>query len=158
MKEAFAHALTVLSQERPLSKISVKDIVEQCGVSRGVFYYHFRDKYELIQWVFYEDMFQNVDTFNDSEKLLEGFVDMCHQFRRNRQFYLAPLQYDGQNSLLDIIYHLYYELCKANLKVHYQDLRVKITENELETLSKLFAHALAGIIDEWAKTECPTII
>jgi len=29
----------------------------------------------LIQWVFYQDMSQNVDTFNNSEKLLESFVD-----------------------------------------------------------------------------------
>ena len=60
-KETFAKALKELLQERPLTKISVKDITEQCELSRNAFYYHFKDKYELINWIFYDDMIRNVN-------------------------------------------------------------------------------------------------
>ena len=42
-RQIILHTLTELMNEKPLSKITVKDIVERCGVNRNTFYYHFRD-------------------------------------------------------------------------------------------------------------------
>ena len=76
-KETFARALQELLEERPLTKISVKDITEQCELSRNAFYYHFKDKYELINWIFYDDMIRNVNSFDDPSKLTDSFVNVC---------------------------------------------------------------------------------
>ena len=51
-QRAFGNALVRLLQQRPLSKITVNDIVEECGVARQTFYYHFQDIYDLLQWIF----------------------------------------------------------------------------------------------------------
>ncbi len=40
---------------KPMDKITVKDLVEICGVNRQTFYYHFDDVYDLLEWVFEED-------------------------------------------------------------------------------------------------------
>ena len=37
---------------KPIDKITVKDLVEICGVNRQTFYYHFDDVYDLLEWVF----------------------------------------------------------------------------------------------------------
>ena len=42
-KEIIIQTLLELLNEKPLAKITVKDIVERCGVNRNTFYYHFRD-------------------------------------------------------------------------------------------------------------------
>ncbi len=42
-------AFTQLLEERPMNKITVKDIVERCGVNRNTFYYHFPDIPSLLQ-------------------------------------------------------------------------------------------------------------
>ena len=42
-KEIIAKTFTELLDEKPMSKITVKDIVERCGVNRNTFYYHFKD-------------------------------------------------------------------------------------------------------------------
>ena len=34
---------------KPVDKITVKDIVEDCGISRNTFYYHFKDIYEVLE-------------------------------------------------------------------------------------------------------------
>ena len=44
-KETFARAIKELLKEKQRSNISVKDITEQCELSRNAFYYHFKDKY-----------------------------------------------------------------------------------------------------------------
>lgn len=47
-KPAIKASFMKLLNERPLSKISVRDIVEDCGISRNSFYYHFQDIPELL--------------------------------------------------------------------------------------------------------------
>ena len=54
-KRALEQSLKNLLREKPLSKITVTDITEDCGVNRMTFYYHFRDIYDLIEWVCVED-------------------------------------------------------------------------------------------------------
>ena len=53
-KSAIVSAFGSLLSERPLSKITVKDIVECCGVNRNTFYYHFRDIPDLLEQVIRE--------------------------------------------------------------------------------------------------------
>ena len=52
MKYALAQSLKKLLSVRKLDKITVKDIVEDCGVNRQTFYYYFRDIYDLLEWNF----------------------------------------------------------------------------------------------------------
>jgi probable dihydroxyacetone kinase regulator len=54
-KEALAEALKKMLAVKPIDKITVKDLVEECGVNRQTFYYHFDDVYDLMEWVFEED-------------------------------------------------------------------------------------------------------
>ena len=49
-KRALAQSLKKLLQTKPLSKITINDIAEDCGVSRMTFYYHFKDIYDLVEW------------------------------------------------------------------------------------------------------------
>lgn len=51
-KTALAASLKKLMDNRPLSKISVRDIIEDCGVNRKTFYYHFQNIYDLVRWMF----------------------------------------------------------------------------------------------------------
>lgn len=51
-KRALAAAMKELMEQMPFSKISVSDIAEQCGMNRKSFYYHFKDKYDLVNWIF----------------------------------------------------------------------------------------------------------
>ncbi|MGL4485127.1 MAG: TetR family transcriptional regulator, partial [Anaerovoracaceae bacterium] len=54
-KQALGAALKKLLSERTLEKISIKDISKECAVNRQTFYYHFKDVFDLFEWVFTED-------------------------------------------------------------------------------------------------------
>lgn len=51
-KRALATALWELMKEVPFDKIQVANICERCGMNRKSFYYHFKDKYDLVNWIF----------------------------------------------------------------------------------------------------------
>lgn len=48
-KKALADSLKDLLRTRPLSKVTIADITEGCGINRMTFYYHFRDIYDLVE-------------------------------------------------------------------------------------------------------------
>ena len=50
MKAVIADAFVSLAQRKNVDKITVKDLVEACGISRQTFYYHFQDILEVIEW------------------------------------------------------------------------------------------------------------
>ena len=54
-KRALEASLKKLLLEKPLNKITINDITEDCGVNRMTFYYHFKDIYDLVDWILVED-------------------------------------------------------------------------------------------------------
>ena len=49
-KQALEESLKHMLLKKPLDKITILDITEDCGISRMAFYYHFKDIYDLVEW------------------------------------------------------------------------------------------------------------
>ena len=60
-KNALAQSMKNLMRVRPFEKISVSDICVACGINRKSFYYHFRDKYDLVNCIFYVGFIGEMD-------------------------------------------------------------------------------------------------
>lgn len=63
-KRALADALKARMQTTPFTKITVSDVVSDCGINRKTFYYHFSDIYDLLKWLFEEEAFDVVRQFD----------------------------------------------------------------------------------------------
>ena len=100
-KQAMADALKELLAARPFSKVSVSELCEACGMNRKSFYYHFQDKYALLNWIFYNEyvsrLRKDADTVSDWGML----NDLCRYIYDNRQFYRRAFEVEGQNSFTD---------------------------------------------------------
>ena len=99
-KKALAASMKELMEEMPFSKISVGDICEKCGMSRKSFYYHFKDKYDLVDWIFYTEYLSLLQDKNYTE-LRDFFLDTCTYFYVNRAFYINAFGVEGQNSFAE---------------------------------------------------------
>ena len=138
-------------KKNPLQKISVKDITEYCSISRNAFYYHFKDKYDLINWIFYNDVLKNINTFQQPEKLADSFVQLCKALHKERAFYLDCFQYKEQNSLYEVLHECYYELWKMNLDMYSREYSILLCEERLNAMASLNTYSLIGIIYDWVK-------
>lgn len=96
-KNALAVSMKKLMEKKPFSKISVGDICEDCGMNRKSFYYHFRDKYDLVNWIFYVDFIERMD-WSSCRNEWDMLEVLCSHFYRERLFYQNALQVEGQNS------------------------------------------------------------
>ncbi len=99
-KRALADAMKQLMRCQPFSKISVGDICQVCQMNRKSFYYHFRDKYDLVNWIFQTEFIATVQSkpFENTWALIG---DLCTYFYENRAFYSNALSVEGQNSFRD---------------------------------------------------------
>ena len=107
-KLALSNALKELLEELSFEKISVSDICERCHMNRKSFYYHFKDKYDLVNWIF-DTEFVEVNQTNAMYAQNESFAFddrwknieiICDYFYENRSFYRRVLKVDGQNSFV----------------------------------------------------------
>ncbi len=96
-RRALSAALKELMQEKPFEKISVADICQKCEMNRQSFYYHFKDKYDLVNWIF-DNEFITVaqkSQFSDQWDFMDALLTY---FYNNRDFYRKVLTVKGQNS------------------------------------------------------------
>ncbi|MBE5784335.1 MAG: TetR family transcriptional regulator [Clostridiales bacterium] len=104
-KHAFGSAMHTLMAKIPFTRITVGDICEACGMSRKSFYYHFRDKYELLGWIFETEFVLPAKQATFSS--LWDFVHaLCEYLFANRAFYLNAFTVCGQNAFAEQFYLL----------------------------------------------------
>lgn len=148
-KRILAGGMKELMTQKPLSKISVGDIIETCGVSRNTFYYHFQDKYDLVNWIFYLDAAKHITDFADYESWADGLLALCRNMQENRKFYINALDIRGQNSFSEYLLDFYHELLTACINAAKGQL--ELSRDDINFIARFYAHALTGILMDWAR-------
>lgn len=99
-KRALAAAMKKIMQNVDFEKITVGDICARCGISRKGFYYHFKDKYDLVNWIYFTEFIDIVQkqSYTDAWDFL---YEACCYFYSNRKFYINAFSVEGQNSFTD---------------------------------------------------------
>ena len=78
-KTAIRKSFLRFLNEKPLKQISVRDIVEDCGINRNTFYYHFQDIPQLLLSIIKEDAERIISQHSGTDSLEEG-VDAVEEF------------------------------------------------------------------------------
>ena len=63
-KQQLACALKEMLQTKPLSKISVSDLIRHCNINRKTFYYHFEDIFSLLEWTLQQETIELLKRYN----------------------------------------------------------------------------------------------
>ena len=90
-KAAFAAALKKMMAVKPMERITVKDLVEICGVNRQTFYYHFDDIFDLLEWVFEEDAKLALPSEVVYEHWREDVLDFFQYLMDNKSFVICGI-------------------------------------------------------------------
>lgn len=99
-----ANTLLDLCREKKLESITVKNILDETGVSRQTFYNRFRDKNDLIQWTYENLVLSEFHKAGDSGSYYENTLNYCRALEKYRFFMKQAYQMDGQNNLRDYIF------------------------------------------------------
>ena len=83
-KKAIEIALFKLLNEKPLSKITVKDIVEECGINRNSLYYHFQDIPALIEESIIEETNSILEDISGITTMRESVEKIIRRLYQNK--------------------------------------------------------------------------
>lgn len=79
-KKAIRDTFVQMLEEKPLKQISVRDIVERCGINRNTFYYHYQDIPQLLESIVREDAERLVlehPEFDSMESCMNTIIDFA---------------------------------------------------------------------------------
>lgn len=146
-KLALADSLKRLMAKTAFNQIFVRDIVDECGLTRQAFYYHFKDKYDLMNWIYYTETARFMSSYNKVEHWMDGLTDLCNYMRQNKVFYIKALNTTGQNSFQEYLHD------------YLRDISISIIENIQNTefdeekwgfIAEFISTAFVGLIVRWA--------
>ena len=94
-KRALASALKELMNEKLFARISVSDICTRCDMNRKSFYYHFKDKYDLVNWIYNTEFLAVVrhKNYESGWNLLRSFASI---FTTTVIFIARPSKWTGK--------------------------------------------------------------
>ena len=141
-KNALAQAMKELMSIKDMEKINIKDITDKCGLNRKSFYYHFKDKYELVNWIFYTDFVSEINS-NKAYNSWDMLEQICTYIYKNKKFYTNALSVEGQNSFSEY----FTEVTESLIYAHYQDV-LKDSEDR-DFFVTYFADATRLAISKW---------
>ena len=143
-KGMFAAELEEMMETIPLSKVRVADLGWQCDVERRVFYYHFRDKYDLVAWMFERDYRSAANGAAPYSQ--ELYAETHRTIWSRRDFYNRAFQDDSQNSIERYIVQFSIGANEEALKRHQG---VTTLSSDMVFAVRHFAYGNVGCLIEW---------
>ena len=148
-KRALAASLKKLLAQKPLSKITIADITEDCGINRMTFYYHFQDVYDLIDWICQEEGGRALQGRKDYATWQEGFTALCRAVIENRSFiqgvYHSVQREQIEAYLYRVIYGLLIDVVEE-LAAPYS-----ISREDREYITHFYKYAFVGVMLDWVR-------
>ena len=145
-KRALAAALRELMEEMPFDKIQIAQICERCDMNRKSFYYHFKDKYDLVNWIFDTEFIsfsRDIANYLPSDDRWELIERACEHLYADRAFYRKALLIKGQNSLSDHLREYLFPLIKIRIAQLLND------DAASEFTINFFTDAILCAIERW---------
>ncbi|ROR23945.1 TetR family transcriptional regulator [Mobilisporobacter senegalensis] len=146
-KLAFANSFKNLMIRKEFNKICVSEISADCSLTRQAFYYHFKDKYELMNWIYYTESASFMKYFYNIEYWTEGLEAFSDYMRQNKILYINALNTTGQNSFQEYLYNYICDILTAVI------IKLEDTEYEKENWEfaiEFIATAFISLIVRWA--------
>ena len=85
-------------------------ITDKSKVIRPTFYHHFKDKYEVLEYIVDEDIMKNIYEMVDSDMEYESLKIIFIRLEKNREFIKKAFKVEGQNSFKEILGYKIYNI------------------------------------------------
>ena len=149
-KKTLGGALKNRMETEPFDKITVKDIVEDCGVNRQTFYYHFQDIYDLLGWIYKTEAVESISHLKTYKNWQKGFLKIFEYVRENRAFCLNTYHSVGREHLELFLYDVVFKMLMDVLDE--VALNSSIKKDCKSFIADFYTLAFIGILLNWLRT------
>lgn len=147
-KEILTASFQELAATKSIDKITIQDIVDNCGYSPATFYRHFKDKYDLIAWEHTRAVAEIVDRVGEDDYVwTQTLYDGARMYNENRDYLSNLLKHTSGH---DFFMRYMVEINSASLEKYILSVsgKKKLTHEEMMCV-KMYCFGLVGLACEW---------
>ena len=145
-KYALEASLKKLLLQKPLDKITINDLTEDCGISRMAFYYHFKDIYDLVEWACLEDATRALQGKKTYDSWQEGLEQIFEAVLENKPFIMNVYHSVSREQIENYLFQLTYGLLKD--VVEEKAAGKEIAEEDKVFIAEFYKY---GFVGDWRK-------
>ena len=146
-KQAIASALIELCEQKDFRKISVQDITKKVGLNRQTFYYHFKDIYDLLEWIYKNEVIQEIEEKTTYETWQQGFLYIFEYILKNKEFVKNTYYSISKDFLLNFIYKQTDKLIMDVLEE--KAVNMKVNKQDEKFIADFYKYGLVGLVQDW---------
>lgn len=148
-KRALEQSLKNLLLQKPLHKITISDIADDCGINRMTFYYHFKDIYDLVEWSCQEDAAKALAGKKTYETWQQGFEQIFEAVLANKPFIMNVYHSVSREQVETYLYKLTYDLLEG--VVEEQAAGMSVRPEDKAFIANVYKYAFVGLMLDWIK-------
>lgn len=153
-KKALSMSLKKIMTSTPIDKITINDIVNDCGVNRRTLYYHFHDIYDLLEWTLKTELLEILGKNKTYKTWQKGFIYILDYLKDNKIIILNIYKAINRDYIEN---HLIKEVTTLILNVIDEvSIHTEVSNINKNKIAKFYEIALVGIILDWIKNEMKT--
>lgn len=150
-KRALEASLKHMLLKKPLDKITINDIAEDCGINRMTFYYHFKDIYDLVEWSCVEDATRALEGKKTYDTWQQGFYQIFEAVLDNRPFILNVYHSVSREQVELYLYKLTYDLLIGVVEEKAAGMAVR--DEDKRFIADFYKFAFVGLMLDWIKND-----
>lgn len=148
-KNALEASLKKLLLKKPLDKITINDLTEDCGISRMAFYYHFKDIYDLVEWACLEDASRALQGKKTYDSWQEGLTQIFEAVLDNKPFIMNVYHSVSREQIENYLFRLTYRLIMG--VVEEKSEGKNISQEDKVFIAQFYKYSFVGVMLDWIR-------
>ena len=148
-KRALEQSLKNLLLKKPLNKITVADIADDCGINRMTFYYHFKDIYDLVEWSCLEDAKRALDEKKTYDTWQQGLLQIFEAVQENKPFIMNVYRCVHAEQVEKYLQPLVDGLLIGVLDEESRGMTIR--DEDKQFIAQVYSYIFIGLMLDWIK-------
>ncbi|KRK63992.1 TetR family transcriptional regulator [Companilactobacillus tucceti DSM 20183] len=150
-KASLANALMSILKTKPFNKITVKNVVDECGLTRQTFYNHFGDMYELVEWTCLQAIKESLHDNCDYDHWQKGLYKLMLAIKENSLLVNNMQRSENRDILVKYIYKIINNYVIT--VVEKQSYGLNVSQEDKSFVAHFYSLAFIATIVEWIKDD-----
>lgn len=150
-KRALEQSLKNLLLKKPLTKITVSDITDDCGINRMTFYYHFKDIYDLVEWSCLEDAKMALEEKKTYDTWQQGLLQIFKAVQENKSFILNVYRCVHREQVEKYLQPLVDQLL-LNV-INEEAAGITVRDEDKQFIAQVYSYMFIGLMLDWIKDD-----
>ena len=146
-KRLMAASLKKQMLSKPLNKITIRDIVDECGLNRQTFYYHFQDIIGLLEYIFNQEVLSIIEDNDNFLSWQEAGIYLLNYLQANSTIMLNALNSLGSPAIQRFLYSDVRNIATRFLTQVASD--VEHNDQNFEFLIHFYSNSFCALLEDW---------